>query len=147
METEDKILITVPESPYQILDAQFGADARRIQAAFRAFFKKNPRKGMKVGKKAQRQLIDPKERAKVDALCCLSERPDVDLNGAKSELTSHSDEGIFDAVKKPVKLSDLFFPEALDDKVPVDLDFPEIAYRKDYGNAYHTHGKDNQACG
>ena len=64
----------------------FNADDRVVQDSFRSFFRGNPNLGVKIGKSAQKKLIDPKERIKVDAFCCEVDLPNVDLLTLKEHL-------------------------------------------------------------
>jgi len=77
--TTSKILITLPESPYRILGVAFDADSRAINQAMRALFRKDPRNGAVKGNRAQKQLTDPRERIKEDALVLETDLPLVDL--------------------------------------------------------------------
>ena len=132
MENSKQILITVPESPYKILNVDFEANGREIQKAFRVFFRKNPRKGNRIGKTASKKLTDPKERIKTDTFCCPADIPQVDLNPLKDELDS-SYQGIYcQAVEDPVILSDLFFPEFLPEELSCDYPSFDIDYRSGY---------------
>jgi hypothetical protein len=132
MDNAKQILITVPGSPYSVLGVDFDAKGRDIQAAFRAFFRQNPRQGNRIGKSASKKLTDPRERIKIDTFCCPVDIPQVDLNDLKERLESNH-QGIYcQAVDDPVILSDLYFSDCLPENLSVDYAFEELEYRSDY---------------
>jgi hypothetical protein len=132
MKTKEQVLITVPESPYKILDVPFYADAKMILKAMRALFKKDPRKGGRIGSIAQKKLTDPKERIKVDAFCCEVDVPHVDLSGLKKQLGSDNQELYCHALEHFIVFSDLSFPDEVPHNLDIEIDFGEIPYRSGY---------------
>jgi len=136
MEDIDNLLITPPDSPYKILSADYDDDARAIQTAFRRFFSKNPKKGIKIGRNAQQKLTNSKERVKTDALCYRVPMPRISLTPLKSHLdVCETDiEMLSNAMNHLTLLSDLFFPEQLTCDFSVALDFGDIEYRSMNGS-------------
>ena len=134
MSEEKKILITLPKSPYKVLKVPFNADDRVVQDSFRSFFRGNPNLGVKIGKSAQKKLIDPKERIKVDAFCCEVDLPNVDLLTLKEHLKPKEEDIYCQALQNPVVLSDLYYSDNLPKGIVPQIDFGEIPYRNDYAN-------------
>lgn len=133
MADRSKILITVPESPYMILQLSFDADEREIQSAFRSFVRRRSRALGASGKSAHKKLIDPKERIKADAFCCQLDLPQVDLSDLRDHVTSGSCELYCHVLHEPAALADLSVKPGLPaDELQPELDFGEIPYRPDY---------------
>lgn len=133
MSVMKKILISLPDSPYRILDAPFDADSRAVNAAMRVLFKKDPVMGGRQGNQAQKKLTDPRERVKTDAYCCEVEVSDLNLAGLAKHLETDSDDVYCRALQNPIILSDLFFSEEINLNVEIDLDFGELTYREQDG--------------
>jgi hypothetical protein len=132
MTTKEQVLITLPESPYKILDVPFHADAKVVLKAMRALFKKDPRKGGRIGSIAQKKLTDPKERIKLDAFCCEVNVPHVDLSELKKQLGSDNKEIYCHALENFNVFSDLSFPEEVPNNLDIEIDFGKIPYRSGY---------------
>ena len=131
MKTTDTLVISPPDSPYKILGADYDADARAIQRAFRRFFIKNRKDGIRFGKNAQKTLTDAKERVKADALCCRVPMPRVSLKNLKPHMKEEKDDlgMLSEAIKHPEMLSDLSFPAQIESDLHVALDVGDIVYR------------------
>ena len=131
MTIKDYLLVAPPDSPYKLLGADYDDDARAVQTAFRKFFKKNPRKGVKIGRNAQQKLTNAKERVKADALCCAVPAPKVGLTSLQPWLEDCETDMdmLASAVDNLTLLSDIFFPEQLSCDLPVSLDLGELEYR------------------
>jgi len=128
----DSILLTTPESPYKLLSVNMDASSREIQSAFRNFFRKNPKSGVKVGKNSQNKLLNLKERAKVDAFCI--ERPSPQINVSNMcqamEKDATTDASIF--LPDWIEFSDLNFCHNIKKLEPDIGEISEIPYRKEF---------------
>lgn len=109
-----RTLIAPPESPYRVLDVAFDADARAINRAMRTLFRKDPRHGAVKGNRAQKQLTDPRERIREDALCVETDLPPLDLSAMGDQIREAAAADRCPPLDDFLLFSDLYFaPERL----------------------------------
>ncbi len=127
----ETLLITIPNNPYSVLQIGMNADSRKIQAAYRNFFKENPRNA-KIGKNAQNKLINTRERAKVDAFCVECPSPNIDLNNIKQSIKD--DNEAITTLLRPrfIEFSDLYFPDNIRKRIPRPEKSTTLSYRSEF---------------
>ena len=132
MNNKKRFLVTLADSPYKILDADFNADSKEITKAMRALFRKDPRNGARLGNKAQKMLTDLGERIKVDAFCCEVEAPEIDFAGLGAAVGDNSDHIVCPAFINLFVFSDAQPGVGLSSGITVQEDCGTIPFRKEY---------------
>jgi hypothetical protein len=131
------MLVTLPESPYKVLDVAYDADSKTILSAMRALFRRDPQGSARKGNIAQRKLADPKERIKEDAFCCEAALPEVDLGALGEKLAQKDLMRYCHLLENPLLLSDAYFPDVSEVSALTDDNEREtlIPYRSRFDRA------------
>ncbi len=132
MNNKKMFLVTLADSPYKILNADFNADSKEITKAMRTLFRKDPRNGARIGNKAQKMLTDLGERIKVDAFCCEVETPEIDFAGIGSVVGQNSEYMACPAFNNLFVFSDAQPGVHLSSGITIKKDCPSIPFRQDY---------------
>ncbi len=125
-------LLTLPDSPYKILDVDFNADSKSVNKAMRALFRRDPRNGAKLGNKAQKMLTDLNERLKVDAFCCEVKAPKIDFAALDVALDENGDHIFCPAFENLFSFSDAQAGKVINSGIDTNENFGEIPFRTEY---------------
>jgi hypothetical protein len=125
-------LITIPGCPYTILDVHFNADTRDIQAAFRSFFRKYPKDGVKIGKPAQNKLLNTNERVRVDAMCVECSVPQFNLGQVVAAVELDTKRHNMKMRPNLMEFSDLYFPEYIHSVDILSPSVRDIPFRPEF---------------
>ena len=129
MAERKKAIITVPQSPYRILDVPFDADKKTINQAMRRHMVRNRRHAAE-GNKAQKRLTDTTQRVEEDALCYPVEQPELDVSHLGERLEFAIREIPRRFLDHLIVLSDIHFPENIEPYDQPDLNLGEIPFRE-----------------
>lgn len=121
-------LVTLPDSPYRILEVPFDADSKQVTKGMRTLLRKDPKHGAMKGSKAQKQLNDPQTRLVHDAFCQEVISPAASLAGMGEHLGGGD---IYcRALADPLLLSDIQFPGKPSAADEIDPDWNRITYQE-----------------
>jgi hypothetical protein len=127
-----KILLAMPDNPYRVLDVPFDADAKAVNTGLRTLFRKDPRRGGRIGNRAQKKLTDLTERVKEDVFCREVKAPVMDLDQVDRSITLRADDVFSLTLEDLTRLSDVYFMD-LGGGNPVDsFDLPDMPYRQEF---------------
>ncbi len=127
-----RLLIAPQQSPYRVLGTPFDIDAKDVNKAFRAFFRKNPKMAARAGKTAQKRLTDPKERIKADVFCVEVSIPQIDLTDLKDNLSPDEQFTCCPSLENKIVFSDLYCSNKLRKPLETDVVFEDLEYRSEY---------------
>lgn len=133
MKKGKRTILTLPESPYRILDVPFDVDKKAVNKAMMAHMVKFKRDKamMDKGNKAQHRLTQPAQRMVEDAMCLEVDQPELDLAHLRGSIPEESNNVYCRLLENPAMLSDLGFPDNLRPNLEVD-ELGQAPYREGY---------------